>query len=177
MMLLRRAHREVYRVYGEEDFLAGADQEERFTAAASGAGERRLRRAAGAAMLVGAVSAVGGLIVLNSLPPVKGTGRRFGSGLRGDTEVLVFAGVSRARVERGQADAGRPVRVRTTGRARQMARARGAKRPGERRRAAAAPAQHVGVQIDATPASVTRLTASASAEPERSERAEFGFER
>jgi hypothetical protein len=104
--LPRRAPREVYRVYAEEDFLADADQgglagaEEvafgdgdlvggpepplppadpgpvRSIGAESGKAARRLRRAAGAATLTGAAGALVVLFAVNGLLPPRGAGRR-----------------------------------------------------------------------------------------------------
>jgi hypothetical protein len=78
MTLLRRAPREVYRVYSEEEYLDGAGSEIAAVAewpvdgspvVAEAAQQvvlgHRLRRAAGVAMLAGAVGAVGGLVCLN----------------------------------------------------------------------------------------------------------------
>jgi len=59
---LRRAPREVYRLYDEEAFFAGADQEERRKSATTPPGGRRLRRIAGTTTLLAAMGATGGLI-------------------------------------------------------------------------------------------------------------------
>src|SRR5580704_6574500 len=76
-MLLRRAPREVYRVYSEDEFFDGATNEELFEPVApAGTGERRLRRLAGAAMLVGAVGTVGGVIAINISRPARNAARR-----------------------------------------------------------------------------------------------------
>jgi hypothetical protein len=93
MMLLRRRPREVYRVYSEDEYLdgAGAEVGAGLEVAAVGtwppaaeparkaAGERRLRRVAGVAMLAGALGAVGGLVVMTSSWTNRGAGRRPGS--------------------------------------------------------------------------------------------------
>ncbi|HEY3959346.1 MAG TPA: hypothetical protein VGL68_02435 [Solirubrobacteraceae bacterium] len=82
MTLLRRAPREVYRVYGEAEFFEGAAGMELFTpATSSGAGERRLRRLAGAAMLAGAVGTMGGAVVLAGSRPARGSGRGAANGV------------------------------------------------------------------------------------------------
>jgi hypothetical protein len=79
--LLRRAPREVYRIYSEEEFFDGASGMELFTpTSSSGRGERRLRRLAGAAMLAGAVGMTGGAVVLAGSRPTRGPGRRVGDG-------------------------------------------------------------------------------------------------
>ncbi len=64
-MALRRTRREVYRVYGEEAYLAGLDAPSEWHAELpQGTRERRLRRLAGAAAVTGVVGAVGGTILL-----------------------------------------------------------------------------------------------------------------
>lgn len=75
MTLLRRAPREVYRVYDEEQFLACAGHDEPFEAV-SASGERRLQRVAGATMLVAVTGAVGGLVAITSLSSTAGGARR-----------------------------------------------------------------------------------------------------
>jgi hypothetical protein len=95
--LRRRRSREVYRVYTEDEYLNGAGLEPatigEWPAAVEPADaclvaaeprrglvrERRLRRAAGAAMLAGAVGTVGGVLAINSSRTHRGTGRRPGS--------------------------------------------------------------------------------------------------
>jgi hypothetical protein len=87
MSILRRRPREVYRVYTEDEYLDGAGSEpatvEQSPVAAEPGrklmGESRLRRAAGMAMLAGAVGAVGGVVVANSSRAHRGAGRRPGS--------------------------------------------------------------------------------------------------
>jgi hypothetical protein len=69
MALLRRAPREVYRVFSESDFLAGADADEQWQPVARDADlERRPHRMAVGAMLAGAVAAVGAVLVLHRPP-------------------------------------------------------------------------------------------------------------
>jgi hypothetical protein len=81
MTLLRRAPREVYRVYSEAEFFDGPAGTELFAPTrGSRAGERRLRRLAGAAMLAGAVGAIGGAVVLAGSRPARGSARRAGNG-------------------------------------------------------------------------------------------------
>ncbi len=66
MAILRRTPRAVYRVYSQDDYLAGSDQLNSWDPL-PGAGvsrERMLRRLAGAAVLTGAVGAAAGVIVL-----------------------------------------------------------------------------------------------------------------
>jgi hypothetical protein len=66
MTLLRRAPREVYRVYSEEEYLDGAGSELGAGLERASAGERDFHRAAGVAMLVGVTGIVGAIVVLNS---------------------------------------------------------------------------------------------------------------
>jgi hypothetical protein len=126
MMLPRRAPHEVYRVYSEAEFFDGAAGMELFTAAtASGAGERRLRRLVGAAMLAGAVGAMGGAAVLASSRPTRGSGRRAGNG---DAHAFARTGLGmRADAQLTHspiADSTGVARTVSTGRARFVARAR-----------------------------------------------------
>ncbi|MGO9762050.1 MAG: hypothetical protein ACLP1Q_12410 [Solirubrobacteraceae bacterium] len=97
MTLLRRAPREVYRVYGEDEFLAYAGRDERFEVAASASGERRLHRIAGATMLLAVTGAVSGLVAITSLSSATGARRRAGNGLLADAGA--FAGTRTARAD------------------------------------------------------------------------------
>jgi hypothetical protein len=76
MTLLRRAPREVYRVYGEAEFLADPLCDERMRKPDAAAGARRLNRIAGATVLVAAAGAVGGLIAWTSTPSIASNRRR-----------------------------------------------------------------------------------------------------
>ena len=76
MTLLRRAPREVYRVYTEDEFLADASCEELFPTSGRAAGSRRLSRLAGTTLLLAAAGAVGGLVVLTSAQSLSGGRRR-----------------------------------------------------------------------------------------------------
>jgi hypothetical protein len=80
MTLLRRAPREVYRVYAEDEFFASQAADETFAESSPGA-DRRLLRLAGGAMLLAAVGAVAGLVAITSLSSAPRVGRRRGSGL------------------------------------------------------------------------------------------------
>ncbi|MFI4993683.1 MAG: hypothetical protein ACHQCH_08735 [Solirubrobacterales bacterium] len=85
--ILQRRPREVYRVYTEEEYLNGAGFEpatvdESPIVAEPGrtlAGERRLRRAAGVAMLAGAIATVGAVLAANISRTHRGAARRSGS--------------------------------------------------------------------------------------------------
>lgn len=76
MMLLRRAPREVYRVYSEAEFLADPLCDERMRKVDATARVRRLNRIAGATVLVAAAGAVGALIAWTSTPSIAGSRRR-----------------------------------------------------------------------------------------------------
>jgi hypothetical protein len=70
MTRLRRRPRAVYRVYGEEEYLAGVDTlsaQEDLPLAGEPTHGRRLQRIAGAAALTGAVGTVGGVVGLAGL--------------------------------------------------------------------------------------------------------------
>jgi hypothetical protein len=68
MKLLRRAPREVYRVYSEDEFFADTTPHaEHVEAPSPGSTERQLQRLAGATVLLVTVGVVGGMIVLTSV--------------------------------------------------------------------------------------------------------------
>jgi hypothetical protein len=81
MTVLRRAPREVYRVYSEDEFLtrSAEDQDLEFAAGASAA--RRPHWVVGTTMLLAAAGVVWGLIALTGFSSVTGTRRRIGTGL------------------------------------------------------------------------------------------------
>jgi hypothetical protein len=68
-MLPRRAPREVYRVYGHEEFMAAPASHDAIEVSRVLAGERRLQRLAGTAVLLAAMGAVAGVVAATSLPP------------------------------------------------------------------------------------------------------------
>ncbi len=200
VMLPRRAPREVYRVYDEDEFLDGAGDGEFFEpvepvepvklaepAASAGTGERRLRRLAGAAMLVGAVGTVGGAIAINISRPARGAARRISPSSPVATRSYITT-TTRASASVHPSAAGNHVSSAQVppshpaahashggGRRRRAGRKdvawRGHAR-GARRNAA------VGQGL-ATPAMLARSEVSVSepAAPPRAEHAEFGFER
>jgi len=124
--LLRREPREVYRVYDEDEFLAGeggegADHEETppalrgelpreriSTAVASSGRATVVRRFAGPAMLVGAVAAVAGLVVSSNLPSRRAMGRRLDAGRGAAPAAVRPARSSRAQMRAAQISAARP---------------------------------------------------------------------
>jgi hypothetical protein len=76
MTLMRRAPREVYRVFSEEEFFERAAADEPQAQAAAGA-EHRLR-VLGAGTLLAVVGTVGGLVAIAALTPAMRSGRRTG---------------------------------------------------------------------------------------------------
>ncbi len=130
MTLMGRRSREVYRVYSEDEFLDGAAQEfldgvEPGSAAGdgrdvvSGGGERRLRRFAGAAMLVGAVGTVGGVVAVHVVRNSRGAvGRSRGHSLAGASRTYLPEYPARGPVEyagrRGSAARPHPVASRVS---------------------------------------------------------------
>lgn len=190
MTLLRRAHREVYRVYSEEEFFASVDRDERAEPARA-AGERRMHRVAGVTVLLAATGAVGGLVAVTSLSTATGARRRAGTGLLAATRSLMSTQATHVRVWRespGADGSRRPsvhaLRVaRKTTRVMLLRRERASRSAAAARHAAAANATGtVAVREQDTPiAAVTptqpvRAMASAAATSQPSGQ-EFGFER
>jgi hypothetical protein len=196
MMLLRRAPREVYRVYGEEEFFAtAADARSEPT---DGAGEHRLQRVAGATVLLAAAGAVGGLIAITSLSTAAGARRRAGADLLVGVRLSGHARAERSRVWREPASpdgADRPgviarrggqrsARIRGVIDAGAPRRARAGSRPpaaraaAEPERADVAGSDHqIQPVASSSPAQSVRPTASAASTSQRSGQSEFGFER
>jgi hypothetical protein len=81
MTVLRRTPREVYRVYGEDEFLAHIADHRDIEPAAPASAQRLLHRVAGTTMLLAAAGIVGGLVALTSLSSGTGARRRIASGL------------------------------------------------------------------------------------------------
>jgi hypothetical protein len=85
MALLRRAPRQVYRVFSETDFLAEGHAGELFDPVPTDAGRRLpLHRIAGVATLVGAVVAVGAMLIMHG--PVQTTRRSLAPAAAGAAE-------------------------------------------------------------------------------------------
>jgi hypothetical protein len=169
MTLLRRVPREVYRVYGEEEFLAGVDREDlpgttsageadphvRPTVPRSGASPRRTMRVA----LLAACLGVGvGLLAMSRPQSGSGGGSRPSPSAGAVVSSTFGAHVSGGRPLPGGRPAPAP-RQGTNGR-----RAPRAHRP-------------TGAGVTATPAAGARLVASAGPGPRTAEKPEFGFER
>ncbi len=124
MTLLRRAPREIYRVYSEEEYLDGAGTGLPIAAEWQVDGSspvpeparqvvtgHRLRRAAGVAMLAGAVGAVGGLVCLNLARAHGGVAGR-GSLVAATHPARVAGSAPAADDARPRAELSRPVIVR-----------------------------------------------------------------
>ena len=198
MTLLRRAPREVYRVYGEQEFFACAPGGEHVEATMPAIGVRRLHRVADATMVLAAMGAVGALLAI-ATRSAAGDGRRVGAGLLAATGSLGSSRGSRTHVWRGLANAdadgprkrsapARPAdRARQVELARQVDRARTSHRASARPRAGAVAKHHASAPIEPAPqASVSGMTAQASAESpqpgppaqvRQPGQSEFGFER
>jgi hypothetical protein len=184
MTVLRRAPREVYRVYTEEDFLARVAEQQDIEPAASASAEGLFQRIAGTTMLLAAAGLVGGLVALASLSSGNGTRRRSATGL------LVAGGSHRAPSQRSARIA--PAEVLPEAAGAGGSRKQGAevaervpiRRPEPR---LVSPEEALPVADVAQPRSapieaVTSTSASAGAtavasQPQRSGQPEFGFER
>jgi hypothetical protein len=79
--MLRRAPREVYRVYGEDEFLGRVADHRDIEPAAPASAQRLLHRVAGTTMVLAAAGMVGGLVALTSLSSGSGARRRIATGL------------------------------------------------------------------------------------------------
>jgi hypothetical protein len=198
MTLLGRAPREVYRVYGEEEFLEGVDlvdghrprarAEEscRAMPAVPRPGERRLRRLAGATLLVGAVGSAGALSAVSGLLSTRGAGRRLGGSLRASVAAAgglsVGSHPSRGRIGRARSMARSRRELRPARQLQPRHRAAGVRRPaspqGAGRASLELPAQAPQHAYEA-PVSEGRSAAIASvpAGARRPPHVEFGFER
>ncbi len=184
-MTLLGAPREVYRVYGEEEFFArverglsvGRGAGERMDAAPSAKGGRMLRRAASSTLLLAVIGVVGGLVAITGVPSSSRRGRRAGAPaggtrLRAATGVgsLVAsraAGVQVWRAPGDRVDPGGP-----------LAHQRQAARGQSVRRTATVTQRHVsraGTLPASAAASASDVAAPAQSPPQG--RAEFGFER
>jgi hypothetical protein len=81
MTALRRTPREVYRVFGEDEFLARVADHRDIEPAAPASAQRLLHRVAGTTMLLAAAGMVGGLVALTSLSSGTDARRRIVAGL------------------------------------------------------------------------------------------------
>jgi hypothetical protein len=177
MTLLRRAPREVYRLYDEEDFFAAADQEERRESVTTAPpGGRRLRRIAGTTTLLAAIGATGGLIALNRAVSVAGAGRQLTAGLLAGTGSPAPSHASRTHVwwqpggKRTPRDAA-PTRQLTSAHA-----VRGIAAYARVSTIASVQPQRTPVEL-ATPTASPDPAATVASSSRRSGQSEFGFER
>jgi hypothetical protein len=158
MALLRRAPREVYRVFSESDFLAGGSEDEQWQPVATDAGARRRpRRIAVAAMLAGALAAVAVVLVLHR-PPAQAPARSIAPPAPGQVRrALPGSANGAARVSedpRAMRRAVGPARART-------------------RIPTSSAGRSSAAGISASPVSAVAVAGSST----QLERAEFGFER
>lgn len=161
-----RRQRAVYRVYDEDEFLGGTESGEIFEPTASGIGERRLRRLAGAAMLAGAAGAVGAVIAASSMPSGRGAVRK----MRASLHPSVRPRVARTAV-------GAPISSSHESVQASRGRRRGERKPGSQRLAGVASSPDVAPARDETSRLVARSVAPAAVASGQREHIEFGFER
>jgi hypothetical protein len=186
-MRLRRAPREVYRLYDEDEYLAGVTwEQEQSTAvlATTSTGALRLRRAFSVAILLGVTGALGVVIALNTTVSQRvGSGRRLGLRYRPGASVLVASNGARQSAKPRSPDmAGLADRL--APRSRPAVAVAGSARLSVRLRHSAAPMHDWGVSrteaATATRTSHAEIAASGSVlrvASATSEPAEFGFER
>jgi hypothetical protein len=187
MKLLRRAPREVYRVYGEAEFFADAGRVSHPEPEADSVSERWLRRVIGTTLLLAAAGAVGGVVASASAPSAPGARRGMRSSLVAAAGSLVAGARVRlgtgARIHRPR---GLPLsRARTdrAGAGDLRARPHRAGSVGERGAGEHIPPLAPGAEVESTPiraavpASTARATVAAPAASRHLGRAEFGFER
>ncbi len=163
MRFPRRAPREVYRLFDEDEYLAGATWEPGEPDSGSvdvrSSTDSRWPRIVSAAVLLGTTGAVGGLVLLNSLAHPRGSGRR--PGVRtpsGTVPKTVSTRPSRA-YPHDEMPTRQPPPSWAIARARQLRRSRFA------------------VAEMTMAASSARVTTSAYVASETAHQAEFGFER
>jgi hypothetical protein len=179
MTLLQRAPREVYRVFGEDEFLARVEHEPRLAPLAPGAAERRVRRPGGTTVLLAAAGAVGGLLVVVSVFSASGTRRRTAvrplastastRGMLRSSSHVTGARALRTRTQsRGSRNAGAGTHAKRTV-AMPPTASRGAS-------VAAVPARR-SAPIEAGPSGGRAYATVGGGQPQRAGRSEFGFER
>lgn len=190
MTLLRRAPREVYRVYDEQEFFAEDARGEHVLGAGRQAGSLRLHRVAGATIVLAVTGAVGGVIAIAGTPSSGGR-----SAHRVSTRLLAATGsllAARGRVWHAPAGARGPRRgssqaalARDVKHTRALASAANGAREQVRSLASTAAPKLARAPVDREAlASVARNVASASAgvasapaDPRQPRQSEFGFER
>jgi hypothetical protein len=172
-MLMRRAPREVYRVYDAEEFLADVGVDAPVDEAPQFAGDRRLHQIVGAMMLVAVLGALGALLAIIGLSSI-GSGRRVRSSSLATAGSTTASRVARVHLQRGALPS-RQVRIWPP---RERDSARKPRRPGSGGRArkfAADPLRWSGQGVPARAAEVANVVARPSAP--HPQPAEFGFER
>ncbi len=195
-MRVRRAPREVYRVYSEDEFfgeetLAG-EAVEGCHVAPVGGGDTRWHAAAGATIAAAAIGAIGGLIALTWSAPAPRGGRRVLFAAAGSLSSSHLAGVqvwrvpSRAESQRRRRatvrasaavqawrGAGMPVRAAGTRRSRGSAARQAVEQMG-----VMTPAIYEATAVSRSSVSATAMSAGpASPQPAHVAASEFGFER
>jgi hypothetical protein len=197
MTVLRRASREVYRVYGEYEFLARVADHQDVEPAVPASSQRSLHRVAGTTMLLAAAGMVGGLVALTSLSTGTGARRRIATGLLAangsrsarsrrsarlaPAEVWREAAGARGSYRRG-AQEPRTSRVRVPRHVAQPARFR-LDRPNptvmtaDRTVPVADEAQPRSAPIEAVTSTSSAVATAVASQPQRSGQPEFGFER
>jgi len=189
MTLLRRAPREVYRLYGEDEFLSCADAGGRseattdsFEVHVPAAGRRALQRILGTTMLLATAGALGGLIALTTMPSAPRarrratTGRLAGAGSFSSSRPVGLN--ARPRPASADVQPGVQARARTPVAVRAVSLGRGRRSPRAVRREVVdvAAARRIGIRTVAElPPSPSSDRVSAPQQP--GGRAEFGFER
>jgi hypothetical protein len=202
MTLLRRAPREVYRVYSEDEFFAAAaPDEDQGTASHPNSAGHQLQRIAGVTILLAVVGVVGGIVAITSVSRVAGARRRgigrlsAASGSSGrarggvapvHTGMAIPSHLGKSVGRSGVAAhiAGRRSRVRTAGKRFAAPEHGGRSRGGGSREASRSPVESVSgprhvVQAADTgaPVSVADAWADTSTSAPQPVQAEFGFER
>jgi len=162
MRLPRRAPREVYRLFDEDEYLAGATWEPDVDAVTARSLKDSLwPRIVSAAILLGTTGAVGGLVLLNSLTHLRGSGRRAGprisSAAGPAASTTVSAEQNDAYSHHGTTTRRLPSRARSNRRKRRRSR--------------------LAIADTAMAASSARVTTSVYVASEGAHLAEFGFER
>ncbi|HSZ14441.1 MAG TPA: hypothetical protein VK790_10455 [Solirubrobacteraceae bacterium] len=182
MTLLRRAPREVYRVYDEDEFFASAGIGQCGEAPTPTPElDRHAHRVAGVTVLVAAVGAVAGLVVITSVSPSARAGRRAGARLSADGGAVGRSHEASTRIWNAPADTdGAPAGDETE----RAASANGGgsatlARRVEMARRAAATRRTAGSTItaSASPAADGSAQAAASSGAATVKQPEFGFER
>jgi hypothetical protein len=187
MTPLGRAPRQVYRVFGEDEFLAGLDHEHRPeaaprtadremqpTALGSGVQATSLRRVARTALLTACLGAAVGLIATSRPSPESGAGLRTSRGAGAATRSTLQARVPGGRPSPDRRSAQPPQRQLWKG---DRPRARRTQGTGASSPRSAVPHRRSGALAGTDRAHVARFAASAGSWPGPAEASEFGFER